>query len=163
MTWWLICLDSFLVEHRWYSCHLRKRGKDLLVVAFRPSYLDYWFVNFFFSLLKKKLKKLILILQISYAMCQYHYFVCPIEYSESLGRMTMECEPSYLFKLQEYTLPQFLQVVPNMVINRKLLRIFFFFFLTFKIKNYFFSSRWNRLSLCIHLCCIPYLCPCLVR
>ncbi|XP_047097615.1 phosphatidate cytidylyltransferase, photoreceptor-specific isoform X2 [Schistocerca piceifrons] len=42
----------------------------------------------------------------SYVMCQYRYFVCPIEYSEALGRMTMECEPSPLFRPQEYTLPE---------------------------------------------------------
>lgn len=45
-------------------------------------------------------------LMMSYVMCQYRYFVCPIEYSEALGRMTMECEPSLLFRPQEYTLPE---------------------------------------------------------
>ncbi|GLG99506.1 Phosphatidate cytidylyltransferase [Gryllus bimaculatus] len=45
-------------------------------------------------------------LMISYLMCQYRYFVCPIEYSETLGQMTMECEPSQLFRPQEYTLPE---------------------------------------------------------
>ncbi|XP_014250939.1 phosphatidate cytidylyltransferase, photoreceptor-specific [Cimex lectularius] len=44
----------------------------------------------------------------SYILCQYQYFVCPIEYSESLGRMTMECDPSPLFRPQQYTLPAFL-------------------------------------------------------
>jgi phosphatidate cytidylyltransferase len=34
-------------------------------------------------------------------LCQYQYFVCPIQYSESSG-MGMECEPSYLFRPQEY-------------------------------------------------------------
>lgn len=47
-------------------------------------------------------------LAISYWMCQYPYFVCPIEYSENLGRMTMECEPSSLFRLQAYNLPSWL-------------------------------------------------------
>ncbi|XP_046748585.1 phosphatidate cytidylyltransferase, photoreceptor-specific isoform X1 [Diprion similis] len=47
----------------------------------------------------------ILGLLMSYVICQYRYFVCPIEYSEALGRMTMDCEPSYLFRPQEYTLP----------------------------------------------------------
>lgn len=42
----------------------------------------------------------------SYVMCQYKYFVCPIEYSEKLGRMTMECDPSPLFRPQQYTLPE---------------------------------------------------------
>jgi len=44
-------------------------------------------------------------LMFSYVLCQYPYFVCPIEYSENLGRMTMDCEPSPLFRPQEYTLP----------------------------------------------------------
>ncbi|XP_039437028.1 phosphatidate cytidylyltransferase, photoreceptor-specific [Culex pipiens pallens] len=40
----------------------------------------------------------------SYWLCQFQYFVCPIEYSESAGRMTIECEPSYLFRPQEYSI-----------------------------------------------------------
>lgn len=52
----------------------------------------------------------------SYVMCQYRYFVCPIEYSEALGRMTMDCEPSSLFQPQDYTLPSSLQVISRMVI-----------------------------------------------
>ncbi|CAG9560717.1 unnamed protein product [Danaus chrysippus] len=46
-------------------------------------------------------------LVLSYLMSQYPYLVCPIEYSESLG-MTMDCEPSGLFRLQEYTTPAFM-------------------------------------------------------
>lgn len=42
---------------------------------------------------------------VSYILCQYQFFVCPIEYSEELGKMTMECDPSPLFRPQEYTLP----------------------------------------------------------
>lgn len=38
----------------------------------------------------------------SYALCQYQYFVCPIAYSETEGRITLDCEPSYLFRPQEY-------------------------------------------------------------
>lgn len=41
---------------------------------------------------------------ISHFLCQYQYFICPIEYNEIAGRMTMECEPSYLFRQQEYTI-----------------------------------------------------------
>lgn len=41
----------------------------------------------------------------SYFLCQYQFFICPIEYNEAAGRMGMECEPSYLFRPQEYTLP----------------------------------------------------------
>lgn len=43
-------------------------------------------------------------LMISYVLAQYQFLVCPIEYQEDLGRMTMACEPSFLFKPQEYTL-----------------------------------------------------------
>ncbi|XP_046665065.1 phosphatidate cytidylyltransferase, photoreceptor-specific isoform X1 [Homalodisca vitripennis] len=45
-------------------------------------------------------------LLMSYVLCQYKYFVCPIEFSEKLGRMTMECDPSPLFRPQQYTLPE---------------------------------------------------------
>lgn len=58
-----------------------------------------------------------LIFQIAYVMCQYRYFVCPIEYSDALGRMSMDCEPSYLFKPQEISLPAFMLTLTNMVRN----------------------------------------------
>lgn len=45
-------------------------------------------------------------LVMSYIMSQYRYFVCPIEFNEALGRMTMDCEPSFLFRPEEYTLPE---------------------------------------------------------
>ncbi|XP_066591285.1 phosphatidate cytidylyltransferase, photoreceptor-specific [Prorops nasuta] len=54
----------------------------------------------------------------SYVLCQYRYFVCPIEYSETLGRMTMDCEPSSLFQPQEYTLPTFLHFISRMFSGR---------------------------------------------
>lgn len=38
----------------------------------------------------------------SYFLCKYQIFVCPIEYSEAQGKMVLECEPSYLFRPQEY-------------------------------------------------------------
>ncbi|XP_055620635.1 phosphatidate cytidylyltransferase, photoreceptor-specific [Toxorhynchites rutilus septentrionalis] len=44
----------------------------------------------------------------SYWLCRYQYFVCPIQYSESAGRMTIECEPSYLFRPQEYSIDMLL-------------------------------------------------------
>lgn len=40
----------------------------------------------------------------SYFLCQHQFFVCPIEYNENAGKMAMECEPSYLFRPQEYTI-----------------------------------------------------------
>lgn len=36
---------------------------------------------------------------------QFRYFVCPIEYSEKLEKMTMDCEPSPLFQPAVYELP----------------------------------------------------------
>jgi hypothetical protein len=53
--------------------------------------------------------------QMSYAMCQYRFFVCPIEYSEAMSSMSMDCEPSALFRPQEYTLPEFLSGVLHVV------------------------------------------------
>ena len=38
-------------------------------------------------------------------MCQYPFFVCPIEFNEELGRMTLDCEPSPLYRPQEYSVP----------------------------------------------------------
>jgi phosphatidate cytidylyltransferase len=38
----------------------------------------------------------------SYFLCRYQYFVCPIEYSETAGKIVLDCEPSYLFRPQEY-------------------------------------------------------------
>ncbi|CAG9138429.1 hypothetical protein JYU34_016891 [Plutella xylostella] len=52
---------------------------------------------------------------IAYFMSQYPYFVCPIEYSESVGRMAMDCEPSLLFRLQEYTPPLCLQPLMKII------------------------------------------------
>ncbi|XP_035712824.1 phosphatidate cytidylyltransferase, photoreceptor-specific isoform X2 [Folsomia candida] len=49
-------------------------------------------------------------LAFSYFLCQFPYFVCQVEYNETVDQMTLglECEPSYLFQLQEYNLPSFL-------------------------------------------------------
>jgi len=52
------------------------------------------------------LATVVITLGLSYLMCQVPYFVCPIEYSTELERMTMSCEPSALFRPQEYNLPQ---------------------------------------------------------
>jgi phosphatidate cytidylyltransferase len=37
----------------------------------------------------------------SHFLCQYQFFVCPVEYS-GVGEILLECEPSYLFRLREY-------------------------------------------------------------
>lgn len=60
----------------------------------------------------------------SYFLCQYQFFVCPIEYSEAAGKMGMECEPSYLFRPQEYTI-----VMPiSIEFSRQQLKSFYFYF-----------------------------------
>lgn len=43
-------------------------------------------------------------LLLSHLLCHYQYFVCPIVYSEQMGRMLMVCEPSYLFTKQQYNI-----------------------------------------------------------
>ncbi|XP_043677160.1 phosphatidate cytidylyltransferase, photoreceptor-specific isoform X3 [Vespula pensylvanica] len=63
-------------------------------------------------------------LLMSYVMCQYRYFICPIEYSEVLGRMTMDCEPSSLFQPQEYLLPKSFQVITRMINGKETLTLY---------------------------------------
>lgn len=64
-----------------------------------------------------------IIFKFSWVLCQYPYFVCPIEYNEVEGRMTMECEPSVLFRPTEYTLPGFLSGILQMVSKYYLFRL----------------------------------------
>lgn len=39
---------------------------------------------------------------ISYFLCQYKYFICPVDYSQGLHLQTIDCKPSPLFVLSEY-------------------------------------------------------------
>uniref|UniRef100_A0A6M2CZC9 Phosphatidate cytidylyltransferase n=1 Tax=Rhipicephalus microplus TaxID=6941 RepID=A0A6M2CZC9_RHIMP len=48
-------------------------------------------------------------------LCQFKYFVCPIEYSEELERMTMDCEPSPLFQPTEYGFPGCIEALCNLL------------------------------------------------
>nr|CAG4636110.1 EOG090X04NQ [Eubosmina coregoni]SVE69748.1 EOG090X04NQ [Eubosmina coregoni] len=57
-------------------------------------------------------------LGISYLLCQYPYFVCPIEFNEEIGQMTLDCEPSPLFRPQEYSLPASLTPLARMLLGR---------------------------------------------
>ncbi|KAB7498713.1 Phosphatidate cytidylyltransferase, photoreceptor-specific [Armadillidium nasatum] len=43
---------------------------------------------------------------LSYWMCQYPFFVCPLSYSETEDGLKYECEPSPIFLPQEYHLPE---------------------------------------------------------
>uniref|UniRef100_A0A8C0XXT6 Phosphatidate cytidylyltransferase n=1 Tax=Cyprinus carpio carpio TaxID=630221 RepID=A0A8C0XXT6_CYPCA len=45
----------------------------------------------------------------AYLLSQYQYFVCPVEYNSETNRFAVECEPSNLFMIQEYTLPAVVQ------------------------------------------------------
>ncbi|XP_059844680.1 phosphatidate cytidylyltransferase 1 isoform X4 [Hypanus sabinus] len=47
----------------------------------------------------------------AYALSNYNYFVCPVDYSSETNSFIIDCEPSQLFHLQEYTLPSLLQSV----------------------------------------------------
>lgn len=39
---------------------------------------------------------------LSYSMCRYKYFICPVDYSDGLHLQTIDCKPSSLFILTEY-------------------------------------------------------------
>ncbi|XP_061115598.1 phosphatidate cytidylyltransferase 1 [Conger conger] len=45
----------------------------------------------------------------SYLFAQYQCFVCPVAYDSETNRFAVECEPSEIFVLQEYTLPSLVQ------------------------------------------------------
>lgn len=85
----------------------------------------------------------------SYFLCRYQFFVCPIQYSETAGKMVLDCEPSYLFRPQEYGI--------RIVRYRKIAHII--------SKNNFHTFIFReklKLSLrCTHFCYIPYHLACL--
>lgn len=56
--------------------------------------------------------------QFAYLLAQYQYFVCPVEYNSETNRFAVECEPSDLFVMQEYTLPAVVQNVMRWVRKR---------------------------------------------
>ncbi|KAG9511180.1 Phosphatidate cytidylyltransferase, photoreceptor-specific, partial [Fragariocoptes setiger] len=41
---------------------------------------------------------------LSHFMCQHKHFICPIDYTKGLGRDSIDCTPSPLFTLTEYTI-----------------------------------------------------------
>lgn len=53
----------------------------------------------------------VLLFQFAYLLSQYQYFVCPVEYNSETNRFAVECDPSNLFVMQEYTLPAVVQNV----------------------------------------------------
>ena len=55
------------------------------------------------------------IFQLSYVLLQFDYFVCPINYDELQEQLSMECERAPVFRLAEYTLPQFMMNTLSLV------------------------------------------------
>lgn len=53
--------------------------------------------------------------QLSYVMSGYRCFVCPVEYNNDTNSFTVDCEPSDLFRLQEYNIPEVIQSVIGLV------------------------------------------------
>ncbi|XP_061787181.2 phosphatidate cytidylyltransferase 1 isoform X1 [Nerophis lumbriciformis] len=45
---------------------------------------------------------------LAYLLSQFQYFVCPVGFSSDSNRFTVECQPSQLFIMQDYTLPDIL-------------------------------------------------------
>lgn len=43
--------------------------------------------------------------QLAYLLSQFQYFVCPVGFNSETNRFMVECEPSDIFVMQEYTLP----------------------------------------------------------
>merc|ERR1719494_1682068 len=87
-------------------------------------------------------------------MCQVPYFVCPIEYSTELEQMTMSCEPSLLFRQQEWRWPfQTLRTWARLLLNKETLAIYPFFIHAFWMSLFasiigpfggFFASGFKR-------------------
>ena len=55
------------------------------------------------------------VLQISYVLLQFDYFVCPIDYDEVKGALSMECERSFAFRLHDYSVPWFIHSIGALV------------------------------------------------
>nr|XP_045013114.1 phosphatidate cytidylyltransferase 2 isoform X2 [Jaculus jaculus] len=51
------------------------------------------------------------LIKLSYVMSGYRCFVCPVEYNNDTNSFTVDCEPSDLFRLQEYNIPGVIQSI----------------------------------------------------
>jgi len=92
-------------------------------------------------------------LGLSYFICQFPYFVCPITYSNELERMTMTCEPSALFRPQEYTTTQTIATWRRLLGMKETVTIYPFFLHAFFMSLFasiigpfggFFASGFKR-------------------
>lgn len=72
-------------------------------------------LKMFIEMHLKNNKYLSRLLQLSYVMAGYRYFVCPVEFNNDSNRFTVDCEPSELFQLQDYGLPSVLQSITGWV------------------------------------------------
>lgn len=52
-------------------------------------------------------------------MAGWRYFVCPVEFNNDSNSFQVDCEPSELFQLQDYTLPSILESVTGWVRLKK--------------------------------------------
>uniref|UniRef100_A0A8C9VVZ9 Phosphatidate cytidylyltransferase n=1 Tax=Scleropages formosus TaxID=113540 RepID=A0A8C9VVZ9_SCLFO len=52
---------------------------------------------------------------LSYVMAGYRCFVCPVEFNSDSNSFTVDCEPSELFQLQDYSLPAALESLTGWV------------------------------------------------
>ena len=53
--------------------------------------------------------------QLAYLLSQFQCFVCPVGFNSETNGFTVECEPSDIFVMQEYTLPAVLQNIQRWV------------------------------------------------
>lgn len=71
--------------------------------------------------------------QLAYLLSQFQYFVCPVGFNGETNRFMVECEPSDIFVMQEYTLPVvFLKTLGLVRIQRPLHQEMFVETLTFR-------------------------------
>lgn len=94
---WLCLPVSIVVLNDIMAYLFGKRYGKTPLIALSPKKTREGFV---FGGLATILSGLIL----SYVLCQYEYFICPIEYKRIDGviRMIVKCEPSYLFQMRNY-------------------------------------------------------------
>lgn len=60
--------------------------------------------------------------QLAYLLSQFQYFVCPVGFNSETNGFTVECEPSDIFVMQEYTLPAVFQKTLGLVRIQRPLR-----------------------------------------
>jgi len=73
------------------------------------------------------LATVVMSLCLAYLMCQVPYFVCPIEYSPELEKMTISCHPSALFRPQEFSLPSTITTWRRILYMKETVTVYPFF------------------------------------